>query len=101
MPSARVTVTLPEEVVRDVDRVAKNRSRFILEAVRLEIRRRRRGELKRSLQAPHPESEELSALGMDEWHRGLPDEDAASLIDPTAGTAVRWTPGVGWREVGE
>ena len=30
----RVTITLPTEVVRDIDRLEKNRSRFVLEAVR-------------------------------------------------------------------
>ena len=33
----RVTVTLPEELVRDIDRREKNRSRFVAEAIRREV----------------------------------------------------------------
>jgi len=50
----RVTVTLPSQVVKDIDRVESNRSRFIVVAVRHELDRRRREELNRSLRKPHP-----------------------------------------------
>ena len=43
----RVTVTLPTELVSQIDRIEKNRSRFMLLAVRRELRRRRREELRR------------------------------------------------------
>ena len=33
MPLSRVTVTLPEELVAEMDRTAPNRSRFVAEAV--------------------------------------------------------------------
>jgi len=95
----RVTVTLPNDLVRDIDRREKNRSRFIAEAVRRELDRRRREELRRSLENPHPESHEFAELGFDEWARGLPDEDATSLVDSSAGKAVEWVPGSGWVEV--
>jgi Arc/MetJ-type ribon-helix-helix transcriptional regulator len=95
----RVTVTLPNDLVRDIDRREKNRSRFIAEAVRRELDRRRREELRRSLENPHPESHEFAELGFDEWSRGLPDEDAAALVDSSAGKAVEWVPGSGWVEV--
>ena len=94
----RVTVTLPNELVREIDRHEKNRSRFVTEAVRLELNRRRRNELRRSLQNPHPESAELAEQGLEEWSRGLPEEDTAALVDSTAGKAVRWIPGEGWLE---
>ena len=94
----RVTVTLPNELVREIDRHEKNRSRFVTEAVRLELNRRRRNELRRSLQNPHPESAELAEQGLEEWSRGLPEEDTAALVDSTAGMAVRWIPGEGWLE---
>ena len=94
----RVTVTLPAEVVRDVDRLEKNRSKFVLEAVRHELKRRRREGLQRSLNAPHPEIEQLAEAGFDEWAGALPDEDAADLVDMNAGTPVRWVPGEGWVE---
>ena len=38
-----------------------------------------------------------SQLGFEEWTRGLPEEDAEALVDPSAGTPVRWVPGKGWR----
>jgi hypothetical protein len=75
----RVTVTLPDHLVRDIDR-------------------RRRGELRRSLQHPHPESAELAEQDFEEWARGLPEEDTDGLVDGSSGTPVRWVPGEGWVE---
>jgi len=99
MPTnVRVTVTLPAEVVRDIDRLEKNRSKFVLEAVRHELKRRRREDLQRSLRSPHPESEQLAKEGFDEWAGSLPEEDVADLVDLKAGTPVRWVPGEGWVE---
>jgi Arc/MetJ-type ribon-helix-helix transcriptional regulator len=94
----RVTVTLPDDLVRDIDRREKNRSKFVAEAVRRELDRRRRDELRPSLENPHPESTELAEQGLEEWSRGLPDEDAEALVDGSAGKAVRWVPGEGWVE---
>ena len=93
----RVTVTLPAEMVRDIDRLEKNRSKFVLEAVSHELSRRRRENLRRSLRSPHPETAVLAEAGFDEWADGLPDEAATDLVDMTAGTPVRWIPGEGWR----
>jgi hypothetical protein len=98
MPTERVTVTLPAELVQDIDRLEKNRSKFVLEAVRRELKRRRREDLRRSLRNPHPESEQLAEAGFDDWVGGLPDEDAGDLVDLQAGTPVRWIPGDGWVE---
>lgn len=94
----RVTVTLPTDLVRDIDRRDKNRSKFVAEAIRNELDRRRRDELRRSLQNPHPESAELAEQGLDEWTRSLPEEDAEALVDNNAGTPVRWVAGEGWVE---
>jgi len=94
----RVTVTLPNELVRDIDRQEKNRSKFVADAVRHELERRRRAELRRSLDNPHPESAEYADLGMAEWAMSLPDEDTESLFDAGAGTPVTWIPGKGWIE---
>lgn len=94
----RVTVTLPSDLVRDIERREKNRSKFVAEAVRNELDRRRREELRRSLHSPHPESAELAEQGLEEWTRGLPEEDTESLIDSKQGTPVRWVPGEGWVE---
>ena len=94
----RVTVTLASDVVSDIDRREKNRSKFIAEAVRRELEHRRRVELRRSLQNPHPESVELAERGLDEWAHALPDEDSDALLDSKAGRPVQWVPGEGWVE---
>ena len=94
----RVTVTLPDELIRDIDRREKNRSKFVAEAVRNELDRRRRDELRCSLQNPHPESSELAAQGLEEWARGLPEEDTGTLVDSNAGKPIRWVSGEGWVE---
>ena len=92
----RVTVTLPDDLLRDIDRQEKNRSKFVAEAVRRELDRRRRAELRRSLHNPHPDSAELAGQGLQEWSRGLPEEDTEALVNRRAGKAVRWVPGKGW-----
>ena len=94
----RVTVTLPTDVVRDIDRLEKNRSKFVLDAVRHELQRRRREELGRSLRNPHPEGAQLADAGFDEWAGSLPGDEATNLVDLQAGTAVRWVLGEGWVE---
>lgn len=94
----RVTVTLPDDLVKDIDRREKNRSKFVAEAVRRELDRRRRAEFRRSLQNPHPESANLAEQGLEEWARRLPEEDAEALVDNSVGTEVRWVQGEGWVE---
>jgi hypothetical protein len=94
----RVTISLSTELLRDIDRREKSRSRFVAEAVPRELDRRRRNELRQSLQNPHPESAGFSDAGFDEWARALPEEDAESLLDSTARRPVRWRPGEGWAE---
>ncbi|MBI2755183.1 MAG: hypothetical protein HYX52_00575 [Chloroflexi bacterium] len=95
----RVTITLPTDLVRDIDRLEKNRSRFIQDAARHELDRRRRELLQHSLRSPHPETAELADAGFEEWASSLPEEDAAGLVDLRAGTDVRWVPGEGWTQV--
>jgi post-segregation antitoxin (ccd killing protein) len=97
----RVTVTLPGEVVREVDRREQNRSRFVLEAIQHELERRRRDALRRSIEHPHPDGAALADTGFGEWARTLPEEDAGDLVDLSAGSPLRWTPGEGWSEVDE
>ena len=94
----RVTVTLPSELLEGIDRVERNRSRFITMAVGHELDRLRREALLRSLATPHAESVELAEQGLHDWASAVPDDDAASLVDVAAGTAVHWTPDMGWRE---
>jgi Arc/MetJ-type ribon-helix-helix transcriptional regulator len=94
----RVTVTLPNDLLRDIDRREKNRSKFVAEAVRNELDRRRRAELLRSLWNPHPESVALADQGLEEWAAGLPEEDTEQLVNASAGTPVRWVAAEGWIE---
>ena len=68
------------------------------EAVRRELDRRRRAELRRSLENPHPESAELAEQGLEEWSRGLPEEDGEALVEASSGKAIRWVHGEGWVE---
>lgn len=95
--TARVTVTLPAELVQNIDRLEKNRSRFIADAVEHELARRRREGLLRSLRNPHPEAAGLAEEGLDEWDAGLPEGDQG-LVDVSAGRPVRWVEGEGWVE---
>ncbi len=99
MSFSRVTVTLPEGVLAEVDRLASNRSRFVLEAVTRELTRRRRAALRVSLSAPHTESSLIAEAGVGEWGRSLPTEDTEGLLEPEQGRRVRWVEGKGWREV--
>lgn len=93
----RVTVTLPAELVESIDRYEHNRSRFIAEAVEHELGRRRREELLRSLESPHPEAVELAETGLADWGASLPREEDG-LVDVNGGKAVRWREGQGWVE---
>lgn len=93
----RVTVTLPIETVESIDRLERNRSRFIAEAVEHELTRRRRAGLLRSLKSPHPEAAELADTGLVDWGASLPAEDEG-LVDVSAGKPVRWVEGHGWVE---
>jgi post-segregation antitoxin (ccd killing protein) len=94
----RVTVTLPREVVRDIAQIEPNRSRFVLEAVHHEIRRRKHDELRRSLRNPHPDSAVLTEAGGDPRAKVPPDEETHHVVDTSTGKPVRWTPGKGWAE---
>ncbi len=96
MPAARVTITLPPEIVEEIDRREKNRSRFVLEAFRREVQRRRREELRRSLANPHPESSVLADAGLEEWGGRSRRDEFGELLDLSSGRAVRWVPGKGW-----
>ena len=93
----RVTVTLPVELVENIDRIERNRSRFIAEAVKHELARRRREGLLRSLKSPHLESGDLAETGLAAWGASLPVGDDG-LVDVSAGKPVRWVEGQGWVE---
>ena len=93
----RVTVTLPAELVERIDRLERNRSRFMAEAAEHELVRRRREGLLRSLEAPHAEAVDLAHDSLADWGASLPIEDE-QLVDVAAGTPVRWVPGKGWTD---
>ena len=90
----RVTVTLSAELVEEIDRLERNRSRFISEAVEHELARRRRDALLQSIRTPHPETAELADAGLANWTSDLPDDEG--LVDQAGGTAVSWVEGQGW-----
>src|SRR5688572_27095977 len=92
--SERVTITLPAELVEGIDRLERNRSRFIAEAVEHELAQRRREALLTSVRNPHPDSVDLADAGLGDWTVDLPDEEG--LVDVAGGTAVRWVEGQGW-----
>ena len=101
MAAERVTVTLPAEVVEAIDRYERNRSRFVLEAVRRELKCREREFLRRSLENPHPEAGQLADAGFEEWGAGIPGEQSSDLVDRRGGTRVRWVPERGWVRAGK
>jgi hypothetical protein len=88
-----VTVSLPTDLVGQIDRLERNRSRFIAEAVARELARRRREALMNSVHNPHAESSRF-VDGLSDWTADLPDDEG--LVDADAGTAVRWVEGQGW-----
>ena len=100
MPRARVTVTLPDDVVKAIDKREKNRSRFVLEAVERELENRRRQELLASVESPHPQSEDVAETGLGEWGDWGADDDV-DLLEAGAGRKVRWSPERGWTESDE
>lgn len=95
----RVTVTMPAQLVAGIDRIERNRSRFIADAVRHELQRRHRQELLRSLDAPHPDSVATATLGLADWTDALPEGDS-DLLDPAAGAPMHWLPEAGWQAQG-
>ena len=90
-------MTLPAELVAGIDRYEPNRSRFIAEAVRHELKRRRRQDLECCLEHPHPDSLATASLGLQSWAESLPTGDV-DLLDSAAGVPVSWSPGMGWDE---
>jgi len=91
--ATRVTVTLPEELLVEMDQQAENRSLFVAEAVRAELHRRRKERLIHCLQQPHPESVEMAECGFQEWVAMAAERDS-ELVDPTRLRPVHSKP---WR----
>lgn len=95
MSDERITVTLPGELLYEMDRLDSNRSRFVREAIRQNLEYRRQQALQESLADPHPELPELEPLGFPGWAGEDGEQD---LADPRAGTPIRWEEGRGWVE---
>ena len=89
MSSERVTVTLPQEMVREIDGHERNRSRFVRRAVAHELDRLRQERLRQSLDNPHVDSEVVAESGFSEWAEMGSDGDQ-DLLDAAAGKEVRW-----------
>jgi post-segregation antitoxin (ccd killing protein) len=94
MATERVTITLPKDLLEEVDQLERNRSRFVSEAIQHEVARRRRAALMASVRSPHPETTQLVDTGMADWTSELPEDEG--LLDPSGGAAVRWVEGQGW-----
>jgi predicted phosphoribosyltransferase len=92
--TSRVTVTLAADLVDSIDRIERNRSRFIAEAVRQELARRRQAGLLQSIHSPHADTVALVDTGLADWVSDLPADEG--LVDMNAGTSVRWVEGQGW-----
>ncbi|HEY6555312.1 MAG TPA: ribbon-helix-helix domain-containing protein [Vicinamibacteria bacterium] len=90
----RVTITMPAQLVEEIDRLERNRSRFVTEAVEHELDRRRREALLTSVHSPHPQTAALADETLGDWTADLPDDEG--LVDLGGGTAVRWIEGEGW-----
>ena len=97
----QIKVTLPEDVIRDIDRVHGDRDKFVLELVRLELQRRRHQESWRTSVDPLPERFHASEMELDDWGQDSPEGDLFGLVDLKTGAAVRWIPGKGWVEATE
>ena len=69
MAISRVTVTLPEDVLAEIDRTEANRSRFVLEAVTRELARRREAALRASLKTSHSELMTVAEAGIAEMRK--------------------------------
>lgn len=90
-------MTLPDEILHEIDRQDRNRSRFIHAAVVQELDRRRKELLVSSLENPHPESVEMESHGLDEWlASGNPND--RDLLNMDHFQIVRWTSEDGWKE---
>ena len=100
MASERVTITLPAEMLQEIDGREPNRSRFVQQAVARELERLRQQELQRSLDNPHADSEAVAESGFSEW-ADLAAHGDQELLDPAAGKEIRWDADRGWIEVDE
>ena len=91
MGRVKLSVSLPAELAQAITATGENRSAFIAEAVRRELRRRERAALVACLQQPHPKTRAWAAE-LDALSAPLPDEDYSDLVDPEAVEPFIWQP---------
>ena len=91
-----MTVTLSSDLVEGIDRIERNRSRFIAEAVENELTRRRHAALLHSIHHPHADTVALIDTGLGDWASDLAADD--ELVDLNTGTPVQWVEGHGWKK---
>ena len=94
----RVTVTLPNDLVREIDRREKNRSKFIAEAVRNELDRRRRDELTGRWTTPTPRVLNSPSRDLRSGRAAYPRKMPRHSSTVNAGRPIRWVSGEGWVE---
>jgi len=98
MPTTdRVAVSLPAALVRRIDALGRDRSRFVQKAVARELAEHGRTDLLASVERPHPDGPAMAKSGFADWASALPEGDT-DLVDMAKGTEVTWTPGKGWVE---
>src|SRR5690349_13185947 len=90
----RVTITLAADLVESIDKIERDRNRFISEAIKRELARRRHAGLLQSLHHPHADTADFLDPELTEWTSDLPEDDG--LVNMAAGTPVRWIEGKGW-----
>jgi post-segregation antitoxin (ccd killing protein) len=95
MGCERVTVTLPIELIEQIDRIERNRSKFVAVAIRNELSRRQLEHFRASLDNAHCDAAELTELGLDDWATGYPPE-TEGIAERNAGSRVRWIEPHGW-----
>ncbi len=95
MRNAQLHVAVPAEVSRGIDPVGPPR-RTAARATTQQQLRGRNQQIRTSTRNPHPESVATAEVGLAEWARRLPTEDAGDILDPHGGTPVSWRAGRGW-----
>ena len=97
MAAQRIALTLPSEVITEIDRTTHDRDSFVEDAVRHEIDRRREDQLRRSLDDPHPETSKAVGSSPSNWPTGVPHDEWDELLRSELGEEIRWEEAKGWQ----
>lgn len=93
----RISVSLPEELVNEIDRSAPDRDSFVAEAVKHELTRRQKDGLQASLEYPHAKTLLVAEAPLCEWPEGVPADEWSDVLDEDSGEEIRWVEGKGWQ----